>query len=108
MSAPDRSVGLRVAVTAGVERGERLTFTFDGEPIVAFRGESVAAALLAAGQRTLRLTAVGAAPRGVFCGMGVCFDCLVVIDGEPSRRACVTFVTEGMKVERQVGYGAAT
>ena len=85
-----------------------MTFTFDGEPIVAFRGESVAAALLAAGRRTLRLTAVGEAPRGVFCGMGVCFDCLVVIDGEPSRRACVTFVTEGMKVERQVGYGAAT
>ena len=85
-----------------------MTFTFNGEPIVAFRGESVAAALLAAGRRTLRLTAVGEAPRGVFCGMGVCFDCLVVIDGEPSRRACMTFVTEGMKVERQVGYGAAT
>ena len=105
---PDsRSAGLRVPVTAGVERGERLTFTFDGEPIVAFRGESVAAALLAAGRRTLRLTAVGA-PRGVFCGMGVCFDCLVVIDGEPSRRACMTFVTEGMRVETQVGFGAAT
>ena len=108
MSAPDTSIGLRVPVAAGVERGERLTFTFDGEPIAAFRGESVAAALLAAGRQTLRSTAVAGAPRGVFCGMGVCFDCLVVIDGEPSRRACVTFVAEGMRVETQIGYGAAT
>ena len=82
-----------------------MTFTFDGEHIVAFRGETVAAALLAAGRRTLRVTAVTGTPRGVFCGMGVCFDCLVVIDGEPSRRACVTFVAEGMNVETQVGYG---
>ena len=107
MSAPDTSIGLRVPVTAGVERGERLTFMFDGDPHVAFRGESVAAALLAAGRRTLRSTPVRGEPRGVFCGMGVCFDCLVVIDGEPSRRACVTFVAEGMRVETQVGFGAA-
>jgi len=107
MASTDTSIGQRVPVAAGVERGERLTFTFDGEPIVAFRGESVAAALLAAGRRTLRSTAVNSEPRGVFCGMGVCFDCLVVIDGEPNRRACVTFVAEGMRVETQVGYGAA-
>jgi len=69
MSAAETSIGLRVPVAAGVERGERLTFTFDGERIVAFRGESVAAALLAAGRRTLRSTAVKGEPRGVFCGM---------------------------------------
>ena len=50
---------------------------------------------------------VAGATRGVFCGMGVCFDCLVVIDGEPSRRACVTFAREGMRVETQVGFGEA-
>jgi predicted molibdopterin-dependent oxidoreductase YjgC len=96
---------LRVPVKAGVERGRPLTFFFDGEPIAAYEGETVAAALLAAGRRTLRITAVTGTPRGVFCGMGVCFDCLVVIDGEPSRRACVTFVTEGMRVETQLGFG---
>ena len=103
-----KTIGLRVPVAAGVERGEMLTFTFDGVPMVAFRGESVAAALLAEGQRVLRSTPVTGEPRGIFCGMGVCFDCLVVIDGEPSRRACITFVTEGMRVETQVGFGAAT
>jgi hypothetical protein len=107
VSAAKKTIGLRVPVAAGVERGEPLTFTFDGEPVVAFRGESVGAALLAAGHRVLRSTPVTGAPRGIFCGMGVCFDCLVVIDGEPSRRACMTFVTEGMQVETQVGFGAA-
>lgn len=97
--------GLRVPVSAGVERGEALTFTFNGETIKAFRGESVAAALLAAGRRVLRTTPSGGSTRGVFCGMGICFDCLVVIDGEPSRRACVTFVAEGMRVEAQRGHG---
>jgi predicted molibdopterin-dependent oxidoreductase YjgC len=106
MSDADKPIGLRVPVSAGVERGEQLTFTFDDQPIVGFRGESVAAALLAAGRRIFRSTPLTGEPRGVFCGMGVCFDCLVVIDGEPSRRACVTFVTEGMRVETQVGFGA--
>jgi aerobic-type carbon monoxide dehydrogenase small subunit (CoxS/CutS family) len=99
--------GLRVPVKAGVERGPKLSFSFDGEPIMAFEGETVAAALLAAGKRVLRTTPVTGSGRGVYCGMGVCFDCLVVIDGEPSRRACVTFAREGMRVETQVGFGAA-
>ena len=97
--------GLRVAVKAGVERGRPLNFFFDGEHIAAFEGETVAAALLAAGRRTLRVTAITGTPRGVFCGMGVCFDCLVVIDGESNRRACVTFAAEGMRVETQFGLG---
>jgi hypothetical protein len=100
--------GLRVPVKAGVERGRPIGFFFDGEPIAAFEGETVAAALLAAGRRTLRTTVVAGTPRGIFCGMGVCFDCLVVIDGEPSRRACVTFATEGMRVETQIGLGDRT
>ena len=106
---PTRPIeGLRVLVKAGVERGRPLSFLFDGQQIAAFEGETVAAALLAAGHRVLRTTAVTGTPRGIFCGMGVCFDCLVVIDGVPSRRACVTFVTEGMRVETQVGFGAAS
>lgn len=108
MPDPTRSApGLRVPVTAGVERGPALTFTFDGAPIAAFEGETVAAALLAAGRRVLRITQVEGTARGVFCGMGACFDCLVVIDGAPSRRACMTFAAEGMRVETQDGFGAA-
>jgi len=97
--------GLRVPVKAGVERGPRLTFSIDGETIQAFEGETIAAALFAAGRRVLRTTAVKGTGRGVFCGMGVCFDCLVVVDGEPSRRACMTFVRLDMKVETQRGFG---
>ena len=46
---------------------------------------------------------VGGEPRGVFCGMGVCFDCLVVVDGVPNTRACTTWVRDGMQVARQEG-----
>jgi D-hydroxyproline dehydrogenase subunit gamma len=99
--------GLRVPVKAGVERGRPLTFFFDGEPVAAFEGETVAAALLAAGRRVLRTTPVTGTPRGIFCGMGVCFDCLVVVNGEPSRRACMIFAEEGMRIETQVEFGAA-
>ena len=61
---------------------------FDGQPLEAFKGETVAAALTAAGVRVLRTTA-GGETRGVFCGMGICYDCLMVIDDQPSRRACM-------------------
>jgi hypothetical protein len=105
MAIPQTS--LRVPVRAGVERGRQLRFFFDGAPIAAHEGETVAAALLAAGRRVLRTTAVRGEPRGVFCGMGVCYDCLVVIDGEPSRRACMVFAREGMQVATQAGFGAA-
>jgi aerobic-type carbon monoxide dehydrogenase small subunit (CoxS/CutS family) len=98
-------VGLRVRAKAGVERGPRLTFTFDGKTITAYQGESVAAALMAAGHRTLRSTPVKGEPRGVFCGMGVCFDCLVVVDGRLSTRACLIPAVQGMKVETQIGNG---
>lgn len=98
-------IGLRVPVAAGVDRGARLTFTFDGQEVVAFAGECVAAALLAAGRRVLRSTHVGQSPRGVYCGMGTCFDCLVVVDGEPSRRACLTRAAQNMRIETQRGNG---
>jgi len=71
----------------------------DGEPVEAYVGESVAAALLARGRKSFRHTERRGAPRGVFCGMGICFDCLVTINGEPNVRACMTSVEEGMTVE---------
>jgi aerobic-type carbon monoxide dehydrogenase small subunit (CoxS/CutS family) len=66
----------------------------------------VAAALLAANQRALRKTRFNNNERGVFCGIGVCFDCLVVIDGITNQRACLIEARPGMKVQTQVGSNA--
>jgi len=83
-----------------------IEFTFDGESINAITGQSVAAALLAANQRALRKTRFNNNERGVFCGIGVCFDCLVVIDGITNQRACLIEARPGMKVQTQVGSDA--
>ena len=82
-----------------------ITFSFDGAPVQAQPGQTVAAALLAAGHRTLRTTRVDGRPRGVFCGIGACFDCLVVHNGVAGARACLTPVADGDVVERQHGAG---
>jgi hypothetical protein len=87
-----------------LERGPEVTVTLDGEPTTAYLGETVAALLCAEGSARTRTT-VGGNPRGVFCGMGVCFDCLVVVDDVPNTRACMTWVRDGMRVERQEGLG---
>jgi glycine/D-amino acid oxidase-like deaminating enzyme len=71
--------------------------TFDGTAIEALPGETVAAALAAADVVSVRQSKSGA-PRGPFCGMGVCFDCLVTVDGRPNQRACLTKVAAGMDV----------
>lgn len=83
---------------AGMPRGNRVTIRINGQPCPAFEGESVHAALLAAGYRTLRRTAKNGEGRGVFCGMGVCYDCLVTIDGRPDQRACMTQVIDRMEI----------
>ena len=77
--------------------GRAITFRFDGAPVAAVEGETVAAALSAAGIVTLRTTATGA-PRGLHCGMGACFDCVVTIDGRIGQRACQAKADEGMEV----------
>ena len=82
----------------GVNRPAPVAIDVDGTDVVAFPGESVATALLAAGVRTFRRTA-SRAPRGPFCNMGVCFDCVVTVDGEPGVRACTAIVRAGMRVE---------
>jgi predicted molibdopterin-dependent oxidoreductase YjgC len=81
------------------------TFTFAGRRIEAEPGQSVAAALIAAGHRSWHTTRQSGAPRGVFCGIGVCFDCLVVVNGRPNQRACLTEVRDGDRVEPQEGTG---
>ena len=81
------------------------TFSFDGEDLTASPGQSVGAALLAAGYRSWRTTRDRGAPRGLFCGIGICFDCLVVVNGRPSLRACLTEVRDGDVVTTQEGTG---
>lgn len=90
----------------GIERGPAVTITVDGQERTAHAGETVAAALIADDGLATRQTASGAW-RGVYCGMGVCFDCLLVIDGVPNTRACMTLVADGMRVDRQHGAGLA-
>ncbi|BCH68141.1 MULTISPECIES: (2Fe-2S)-binding protein [Rhizobium/Agrobacterium group] len=72
--------------------------TVDGHLVAASPDDTVATALLIAGVTPFRKTPVSGAPRAPYCGMGVCFDCLVTIDGEANRQACLTPVREGMTV----------
>jgi D-hydroxyproline dehydrogenase subunit gamma len=83
----------------GVRRGEQITIMIDGKPILAHRGETVGAAMLAAGRRVLRRTSRRGAPRGMFCAMGVCFECLVTIDGVEGVRGCMIAACDGMRIE---------
>jgi len=79
--------------------GATLAVTVDGQAVEAYPGEMVATVLLALGLQTFRHTDQLHSPRGLFCGMGVCFDCLVTIDGQPNVRACMTPVRAGMVVD---------
>ena len=87
--------------------GGGAAFTFDGREIPFEPGQSVGAALLAAGIRSWRTTRVGGRPRGLFCGIGVCFDCLVAVDARPNERACRVEAVDGMDVRAQEGTGHA-
>jgi predicted molibdopterin-dependent oxidoreductase YjgC len=77
---------------------QALSVEVDGERVAAFAGETVATVLLALGHPAFRRTEKGA-PRGLFCGMGICFDCLVTVDGVENVRACMTAVADGMVIE---------
>lgn len=83
-------------------RGPAIRFELDGAPCQAFQGETIAAALLAAGRSAFRRSPQRHEPRGFFCGMGVCFECVVTVNGVPNTPACVTPVEEGMTVETGV------
>ena len=77
----------------------------DGKKIEAFEGESIASALLAIGVRVFRYTKNRSEPRGIFCAIGRCTDCVMTVDGVPNVRTCVTPVKDGMKIQTQRGLG---
>jgi sarcosine oxidase subunit alpha len=85
------------------DAGETISLKIDGKDIRARAGDTVAGAMLAAGVDRFRTTPVTDSPRAPYCLMGVCFDCLVTIDGVGSRQACLVPVREGISVETQLG-----
>jgi predicted molibdopterin-dependent oxidoreductase YjgC len=94
--------GFRINSDAQIVRGERVVFTLNGHQVSAYEGETLATAMMAEDVTAMRTTFSGE-QRGVFCGMGVCFDCLVVVNGVANTRACMTWVENGMNVATQSG-----
>jgi predicted molibdopterin-dependent oxidoreductase YjgC len=88
------------------QRQNLVSVIIDGRQVAVPSGQSVAAAVLAHGLVPTRTTPELGFPRAPLCMMGVCFECLMVIDGQPNRQACQVAVTEGMRIERQQGTGA--
>ncbi len=102
---PSGAPGSPTGGRAHSSTGEAPVITVDGAPVAFTPGQSVAAALIASGRLAWRTTRIGGAPRGAFCGIGVCFDCLATIDGRPNQRACLVPATPGLAVTTQGGTG---
>ncbi len=93
---------MALRITRDTERGERCDFSFDGAAVDAYHGETVAAALLASGRRTFRLDSLHQ-PRGPYCNMGTCFECVVEVRAGALQewravRACLTPVAAHLEV----------
>lgn len=88
----------------GINRGEKFDIFFNGEKIDAYEGETVAAALIADGRYTFRETKKNN-PRSMYCGIGLCNECMMDIDGNPRTKACQTLATPNIKVEPQKDKG---
>jgi D-hydroxyproline dehydrogenase subunit gamma len=88
---------MRFGSTPADKDSHAITILVDGEPIPAYSGDTVAGALYAIGRRAWHRSRYGD-ERGVLCGIGYCFDCLVTVDGRPDLRACQILVKEGMVV----------
>lgn len=84
-------------------KGSRVLFTYDGVEMEGYEGEPIAMALKAAGVEVHRFTAKRHEPRGIFCAIGRCTDCVMVVDGKPNVRTCMTPLAAGMDVRTQDG-----
>ena len=84
------------------ERGEKISFFFNGEKLEAYPNETIAAALHAAGVRKLGESPQLHRPRGLFCAIGNCSSCFMIVDNKPNTRVCVVNVEQGMQVREQV------
>jgi hypothetical protein len=97
----------RLAPHGDLERGAPIDLEIEDETVVAYAGESVAAAMIATGRLVFRSGPRPGQVRGLYCGMGVCFECLVTINGCANQRACMTEVRPGMRIQTQSGWGPA-
>ena len=88
-----------------LEEGDTVQITVDGKNYMARKGEVIAAVLMANGIMVHRHTAKLHEPRGIYCGIGQCTDCVMTVNGKPNVRTCITPVEEGMVVETQEGIG---
>lgn len=84
-------------------KGKPVSFTYDGQVLQGIEGEPISAALRVAGVMTHRYTKKRHEPRGVFCAIGRCTDCVMVVNGMPNIRTCITPLEEGMDVRTQYG-----
>lgn len=89
-----------------LDTSRKVTIYCDGRPIEALEGEPVAAALINAGITSFRYTPKRHEKRGIFCAIGRCTDCMMIVDGVPNTRTCVTRVRDGMQVKTQDGLGS--
>ena len=87
------------------DNGNRITIYLEKEPIEAYESDTIASALWANGKRVSRYTPERCDPRGLFCAIGYCSDCLMVVNGVPNTRTCVTPAIDGMRVGIQQGNG---
>lgn len=89
------------------EKGEKVFFYYNEQKMEGYEGEPVAAALMAAGIKVHRYTQKNSEPRGVYCAIGRCTDCVMIVDDEPNVRTCITPLEKGMKVKTQYGIDEA-
>lgn len=95
------------AAVVGADPEPPFEITFEGRPVTALPGQSIAAALWAAGILAWRTTRKAGRPRGAFCGIGQCHDCLATVNGTPNRRACLVPARPGDEITAQEGNGHA-
>ncbi|MGN0152914.1 MAG: (2Fe-2S)-binding protein [Lachnospiraceae bacterium] len=89
-----------------IPEGHEVTFTFDGKTLTGIEGEPIAMALKNAGVMVHRYTAKRHEPRGIYCAIGRCTDCVMIVDGKPNIRTCITPLKEGMEIQTQYGVEA--
>lgn len=87
------------------KNNKKITIYVDGKKLIALESDTIASALLANGIKVCRYTRKRHEPRGLFCAIGRCNDCLMIVDGIPNIRTCVTYVRDGMQIKTQVGNG---
>ena len=89
-------------ILGSVEKKKGVKITVDGKVLKAIEGEPIASALVANGIMVFRKTRIRKEPRGYFCGIGLCTDCMMTVDGVQNIRTCITHVKKGMKIETQM------